>query len=404
MQGDKPSPANHRTGMHNGQQMKHATMAQTDRSTSPMPDSSTGASGTQDSTAAQSAVSYPWGQAKPATGELMTLRPGVHWVRMPLPFALNHINLWALDDTQADHASWTLVDAGIADETIKSAWNTLWQGPLADKSLARMLVTHMHPDHVGNAQWLIDNFSANGAPARLWMSAADHLATQLACQVTAGFGGDRAAAYFQSHGLTQAEDIDKVRERGGYFASLVPSVPIQYRRLMDGMHIDIGERSWRCIAGFGHSPEHIALYNERDGLLISGDMLLPSISTNVSVVDMEPEADALGLFLGSIDRMRGLPADTLALPSHGLPFTGIHARIQQLKDHHRDRLEDVTVACAERPCSAADLLPVLFKRKLDLHQTTFAMGEAVAHLNHLWHKGSLTREQDADGVWRFAPT
>ncbi len=130
-------------------------------------------------------------------------------------------------------------------------------------------------------------------------------------------------------------------------------------------------------------------------------MLLPSISTNVSVVDMEPEGDALGLFLSSLDKMAALPGDTLALPSHGLPFTGIHARIQQLKAHHDERLRDVLQACALKPSSAADMLPVLFKRQLDLHQTTFAMGESIAHLNYLWHRGQLRRNQDAQGTWLF---
>jgi len=336
----------------------------------------------------------------PAAGELMTLRPGVHWVRMPMPFALNHINLWVLDD-DGTIPGWTVVDSGVATPDIRAAWQTLWAGPLAGKPLMRMLVTHMHPDHVGNAQWLIEQFSATQAPARLWMSASDHFAAQLACQSTTGYGGDRAAQFFMSHGLVDPQDVARIRQRSGYFAELVPSVPHAYRRLMDGTQVHIGERNWRCIAGYGHSPEHIALYNERDGLLISGDMLLPNISTNVSVIDLEPEGDALGLFLESIERMRTLPADTLALPSHGLPFEGIHTRIQQLQDHHAARLDDVMHACTERDCSAADMLPVLFKRQLDLHQTTFAMGEAVAHLNYLWHRGQLQRSQDAQGIWRF---
>lgn len=357
-------------------------------------------------TAAPPAITYPWGEAMPATGERLDLRRGLHWVRMPMPFALNHINLWVLDDHDADGAgtqpTWTIVDAGVATETIRSAWQTLFAGPLAERPLSRMLVTHMHPDHVGNAQWLIDHFSAPQQPARLWMSATDHFAAQLACQSTTGFGGERAAAFFMSHGLRQPDDVAKIRARTGYFSSLVPEVPHAYRRLMDGMTVHIGERDWQCMAGHGHSPEHIALFNERDGLLISGDMLLPKISTNVSVLDLEPEADALGLFLASLDRMRALPDDTLALPSHGLPFTGIHTRIQQLHDHHAERLDEVLAACAAKPSSAAEMLPVLFKRQLDLHQTTFAMGESVAHLNHLWHQGALKREMDGEGVWRFS--
>lgn len=346
-------------------------------------------------------IAYPWGDTLPPTGELMALRPGLQWLRMPLPFALNHINLWVLDDPMAAQAGWMVVDAGIASEPIRQAWQALWDGPLASAPLRRMLVTHMHPDHVGNADWLIERFSAPGQPARLWMSATDHLAALQTCEATSSQGGERAAAFLASHGLSRAEDLAKIRQRSGYYRALVPSVPRAHHRLINGMLIDIGDRRWRCIAGYGHSPEHIALHNERDGLLISGDMLLPSISTNISVYEMEPEGDPLGLFLDSISGMLSLPADTLALPSHGRPFTGIHTRIRQLQQHHDDRLAEVMQACGQAPSSAAEMLPVLFKRPLDLHQTTFAMGEAIAHLNHLWHRGELTRERDQEGVWRF---
>ncbi|MFT3856815.1 MAG: MBL fold metallo-hydrolase [Aquabacterium sp.] len=353
------------------------------------------------SPASPTGLTYPWGKLTPEPGEWLSLRPGLHWIRMPMPFALNHINLWALDDELRGQPGWTLVDAGVATEAIRNAWEALWTGPLAAKPLSRMLVTHMHPDHVGNAQWLIERYSAEPGSARLWMSAGDHFGAQLACQSTTGFGGPRAADFFMSHGLNQPDDVAKVRARSNYYSSLVPEVPYAYHRLMDGMTVDIGERTWQCIAGYGHSPEHIALYNERDRLLISGDMLLPSISTNVSVVDLEPEGDPLGLFLASIEKMLSLPEDVLVLPSHGFPFTGAHERIRALQDHHQARLDEVMQACSEKPCSAADMLPVLFKRQLDLHQTTFAMGESVAHLNYLWHRGMLRRRQDAEGVWRF---
>jgi glyoxylase-like metal-dependent hydrolase (beta-lactamase superfamily II) len=170
---------------------------------------------------------------------------------------------------------------------------------------------------------------------------------------------------------------------------------------MDGMRINIGGRAWRCISGYGHAPEHIALYCQELGVLLGGDMMLPRISTNVSVYEQEPEANALALFLDSIDKFRSLPEDTLVLPSHGKPFTGLHTRIQQLHDHHRDRLAEVRQACSGRACSAADILPVLFNRALDLHQTTFAMGEAVAHLHALWYDGTLQRSVDAMGIYRF---
>jgi glyoxylase-like metal-dependent hydrolase (beta-lactamase superfamily II) len=179
--------------------------------------------------------------------------------------------------------------------------------------------------------------------------------------------------------------------------------------MMDGDEIDIGDNSWRVIVGWGHAPEHAALYCESLGVLISGDMLLPKISTNVSVWPTEPKGDPLKLFLRSIDRFAELPADTLVLPSHGLPFRGAHTRVQMLHAHHRDRLAEVLESCAS-PKTAKDLLPVLFRRTLDTHQTFFAMGESIAHLHYLWYQGRLTHAQDsfqyplegyAHGVHRF---
>lgn len=368
-----------------------------------------GSTGSPDtSRPASGAPQYPWADTLPETGHVMPLMPGIGWVRMPLPFALNHINLWVLDDRASqcghfatgDAPGWTVVDTGVATAAIQTAWDALWRGELAGKPLLRVVATHMHPDHVGNAHWLIERFSG-AEPARLWMSATDHLAALLACKETTGYGGERAAAYFRSHGLLDETAMARIRERGDYYASMVPDVPRTYRRMRDGMVVTLGERSWQCIAGYGHSPEHISLYNARDGVLIAGDMMLPSISTNVSVVDMEPEADPLGLFLDSVRAMRALPADTLVLPSHGRPFKGLHDRIVALEHHHAQRLDEVMACARQAPVSAADLLPVLFRRTLDLHQTTFAMGEAVAHLNHLWHQGLLQRAHDADGVWRF---
>lgn len=347
------------------------------------------------------ALHYPWNQDRPATGDRMTLREGIHWVRMPLPFALNHINLWMLNDRFEGQDGWTLVDSGVSTEDIKAAWRTVWAQHSHGLPLHRMLVTHMHPDHVGNAQWLIDTFSETDQPARLWMSATDHLAALLSSKETTGYGGSAATQFFKAHGLQAPDSLAKIEQRSGYYASMVPDVPRAYRRLMHGMSIEIGARQWQCLTGYGHAPEHISLFDAQDHVLISGDMLLPRISTNVSVTSVEPEGDALGLFLASIQTLTELPKDTLCLPSHGLPFTGLHTRVAELQAHHDERLADILMACKLAPQTAASLLPVLFKRDLDLHQTTFAMGEAVAHLNYLWHRGQLQRTQSPDGIWLF---
>ena len=339
---------------------------------------------------------YPLGDALPASGATLEVAPGVRWLRMALPFALNHINLWLLRDRQDGAEGWTIVDCGISDEATRAAWEQVFATQLGGLPVLRVIVTHMHPDHIGLAHWLTGRWNC-----RMWISATDFNAARIGSQSTTGFGGDCAAAFFASHGLSDPEALAKVRARSNYYASMVPQVPNQYRRLMDSMTIEIGGHAWQCIDGYGHAPEHIALHCVKLGVLISGDMILPRISTNVSVYDLEPESDPLTLFLNSIARYERVPAETLVLPSHGKPFTGLHTRVRQLREHHVERLAEVLAACAIAPSHAADMLPVLFKRTLDLHQTTFAMGEAIAHLHALWHVGKLVRRAGDDGVWRF---
>ena len=348
-------------------------------------------------------LQYPLGDTLPAPGTTLELAPGVRWIRMALPFALDHINLWLLRDALDGREGWTVVDCCISRDEAKAQWEQVFATQLEGLPILRVLVTHMHPDHIGLAHWLCERWSTPGHECRLWISATDYGAARLASQSTTAFGGEAAAGFFASHGLVDPESLEKIRGRSSYYPNLVPALPARYRRMQDGDVVNIGGHAWRCISGFGHAPEHISLYCDALKVLISGDMMLPRISTNVSVYEMEPEANALALFLASIDKFAGLPEDTLVLPSHGKPFRGLHARIRQLHEHHRDRLEEVMAASRDQPISAADALPVLFKRKLDLHQTTFAMGESVAHLHALWHAGKLRRFRDAEGVWRFSP-
>ncbi len=349
---------------------------------------------------------YPHGDTLPAPGTTLDvavgegsgLTPGVKWIRMALPFALDHINLWLLRDEIDGRAGWTVVDCCIARDEARTQWEQIFATQLEGLPILRVIVTHMHPDHIGLAHWLCERWHAP-----LWISATDYQVARMSSQTTTGFGGEQTARFFASHGLTDPASLEKVRSRTGYYAGMVPDVPRSFRRLMDGQTIRIGGRNWRCISGHGHAPEHIALHCDALKVLISGDMVLPRISTNVSVYDTEPEADSLKLFLDSLEKFRPLDADTLTLPSHGKPFRGLHTRIDQLRDHHSDGLTAVLDACTARPGSAADMLPVLFKRPLDLHQTTFAMGESVAHLHMLWFEGRLERTLHPDGVYRFAP-
>ena len=356
---------------------------------------------------------YPLGDALPDEGGAIEVAPVIKWIRMVLPFALNHINLWLLRDEQEDPRrpgitlqGWTVVDCCISRPESKAQWETIFATQLEGLPILRVIVTHMHPDHIGLAHWLCERGTTATHVCRLWVSATDYNAARIGSQSTTGFGGDSAALFFAAHGLTDPDSIEKIRARSDYYRGMVPDVPKSYVRLVDGKKVAVGigqdRHTWRCISGYGHAPEHMALYCEALNVLISGDMILPRISTNVSVYDIEPEADALALFLESIDKFLPLPADTLILPSHGKPFRGLHTRIKQLHDHHRDRLAEVLQACTASPCSAADILPIMFKRELDLHQTTFAMGEALAHLHLLWFEGKLQRRLGSDGVYRFS--
>ncbi len=346
--------------------------------------------------ALENQLTYPWADAMPEPGHLMEVASGVYWIRMALPFALNHINLWLLRDQFNGQEGWTVVDCCIDKPESRAQWQHIFDTQLQGMPILRVICTHMHPDHIGLAHWICAQWHAP-----LWISATDFHVAKLASQSTTAFGGEAAAAFFALHGLVDPESVAQIKERTGYYPALVPAVPANYRRLMDGMQVMIGGRAWHCISGYGHAPEHIALHCAALNTLISGDMILPRISTNVSVYETEPEGDSLTQFLESIDKFKPLPADTLVLPSHGKPFTGLHTRIDQLHSHHAERLAEVLEACTAKPHSAFDIVPIMFKRQLDLHQMTFAMGEAVAHLHALWHAGKLLRQSDADKVLRF---
>ena len=340
---------------------------------------------------------YPLRETLPESGRCIDVAPGIKWIRMGLPFALNHINLWLLRDEQNGVQGWSVVDTCIHHDEAKAQWEAIFANELGGLPILRVIATHMHPDHIGLAHWLCQRWNAP-----LWISGMDYQVARLGCMGPTAFGGDRAARFFALHGLNQPEVMVGIKARDNYFPSLVPSVPEQYCRMLDGGTVRIGQHQWRCISGYGHAPEHIALYCEDLKVLLGGDMMLPRISTNVSVYEAEPEANALALFLQSIDKFKSLTVDTLVLPSHGKPFTGLHERIEQLHAHHRDRLAEVMEACRSQPQSAADVIPVLFRRPMDLHQTTFAIGEAIAHLHALWFDGKLTRSLGSDGVYRFA--
>jgi glyoxylase-like metal-dependent hydrolase (beta-lactamase superfamily II) len=338
-----------------------------------------------------SALEFPFAEA-PEAGVAREIAPGVRWLRMRLPFALDHINLWLLED----EGGWTIVDTGLANDATRAAWDAVLAEALRSGPARRVIVTHFHPDHAGNAGWLCERF---GVP--LWITQGEYLTAHAVRAGSAGFVAEATLGLFRAHGLDEAR-LGQLGMRGNQYRRLVGELPTHYRRILEGESFSVDGRAWRVISGYGHAPEHASLYCESLNVLISGDMLLPSISTHVGVWPTDPEGDPLGLFLRSIGRYRELPADVLVLPSHGRPFRGAHARVAQLESHHESRLADLVQACAQGPRSAADVLALIFRRPLDTQQLFFAMGEAIAHLHCLERAGRVRRERGADGVTRFA--
>ena len=326
---------------------------------------------------------YPY-PATPAPGETIEVAPGVRWLSMPLPFALDHINLWLVGDT--------IVDTGIGDDATRA----LWEKILFQKQIKRVVLTHYHPDHAGNAAWLVQKLGAE-----FWTTQGEYLTAHAVRASSAGYTTEAVLEVFRKNGLA-SERAATMGGRGNRYAALVPEFPLSYRRIIEGDRVKMGGHEWRAFIGHGHAPEHLSLYCEALNVVIAGDMLLSTISTNVSVWSIDPEGDPLRLFLESLKRYRELPEDVLVLPSHGKPFRGAHVRVGELENHHQKHFAKLLEALKGKSLSAGDLLGLLFRRPLDAHQTFFAMGEAIAHLHYLYYAGRLQRTDGDDGIMRYA--
>jgi len=322
--------------------------------------------------------------------EPLEIAPGLFGLRFALPFALDHVNLWLL----ADGEGWTLIDAGLSSGCTRERWQALLATSFFDRPVRRLIATHFHPDHMGLASWLCERTGA-----QLWTSRTEWLMGRMLAQdtsaafVEAGRIADRLA------GLSKAQIAERAA-RGNLYRTRAEPPPASYRRLRHDDRLAIDGMEWRMLVGRGHAPEMLCLYSKGRNLLIAADQVLPRISPNVSVWPAEPEADPLSDFIGSLTALRALPDDCLVLPSHGQPFFGLHGRIDQLIAHHDARLARTVEACA-RPATVVDIIPALFDRELDAHQLGFALGEALAHLNHLVGQGRLARRLDDDGRLRF---
>jgi len=337
------------------------------------------------------ALTYPFDRP-PENARAMEVAPGVHWIRMPLPYALNHINLWAIDDGQG----WAIVDTGARTDEGVATWRALFSQSTDGRSLTRVFVTHMHPDHVGMAGWLTRKFDCP-----LWMTKLEYLNCRVLAADTGREAPTDAIRFYRRAGWGEAA-IEDYRARFGKFGQFIHALPDSYRRIRDGETLRIGEHDWRVVVGNGHSPEHACLHCPELKLLISGDQVLPRISSNVSVHPTEPEADPMSDWLASIAKIKAeVPDDVLVLPAHNEPFRGLHARLDHLAQGHHRSLARL-LKTLDQPKRVIDVFGALFARAIDpaegSMQLGLASGESIASLNYLLNRGELRREFDADGV------
>jgi glyoxylase-like metal-dependent hydrolase (beta-lactamase superfamily II) len=330
--------------------------------------------------------------AAPAYGETLSVAPGILWLRLPLPFRLNHVNVYLIEDGEG----YALLDTGIDDTPTRAIWTALLAGLLTERPITRIVVTHHHPDHVGSAAWL-----AERCGLRLEMSEAEYL-TSLVLNLDPGaLEADPYRHFYRRNGLDPAT-TELVVTQGHRYLRMVSGLPATFRRIIAGERLMLGGRSFEVLTGGGHSAEQIMLYCADHKIFLSSDQVLARISPNVSVYPRDPEGDPLGIYLRSLrDLPLAIPNDVLVLPGHDLPFVGLHERCAAMREHHEERCREVESACSVGPLSGAELVPVLFRRELDPHQTGFAFAEAMAHVNYMLRRGRLLRQPGRDGVDRF---
>jgi glyoxylase-like metal-dependent hydrolase (beta-lactamase superfamily II) len=339
-----------------------------------------------------SKLSFPFDET-PAIGDgsSVEVAPGVHWLRMPLPGSLAFINVWALQHLDG----WTIVDTGFYNEQTIAGWEAAFANALSGATIARVICTHMHPDHCGLAGWFHARYGVE-----VWMSRLEYLSARVISAQATPPAPVATQTFYRATGWSE-EQLKTYSDQFGSYSRLIHPLPERYRRLEDGAVLNIGGYDWEVVVGSGHSPEHVCLWSGEHNLLISGDQVLPKISSNVSVYPSEPDADPLKDWLNSIDRLkRRLPSDVLVLPAHNAPFYGLHERLDALAAEHGSALDRLEDALGE-PRRVVDILSVLFRRAVHSGILTLATGEGLAHLQRLSHAGRATSTKDPDGVvWR----
>lgn len=338
-------------------------------------------------------LDYPFAQPPRTDGQLIEVAPGILWLRMPLPLALDHINLYLLRDT----TGWIILDTGINTPATRQLWQHIFDKELRGETISGVVCTHYHFDHAGLAGWLTERWRVP-----LYMSYGEYYT--LRTMATAR--GDEMAwehlEHYQQAGFPAA-DLGNIRDVIRMSNMLISPPPAAFRRLRHGEQLHIGGRHWQLLLGEGHVAEHMLLYCAEDHLLLAGDQLLPRITSNIGVLPIEPEADLLAGWLDSLTRFAALPQETLVLPAHELPYYGLPQRIEQLRAHHAQMLDQLLTLCRATPLTAYQATLQLFPHRHDKMDDMMAMAECLAHLNYLRHRGQIERHLDSDGAWRYQP-
>lgn len=335
-------------------------------------------------------IRYPLEQP-PGEGEAIAIAPGVLWMRLPLPMALDHVNVFALDE---GGAGWTIVDTGFDSRRSRAIWQVLLDGPLGGRPVLRVIGTHHHPDHIGLAGWFMANHGAD-----LWMSRTAWLTARMLVLDEQDQPTRASLDFWRRAGMPAPLLQRRATERPFNFSDTVHPLPLGFTRLQDGQQVRFGGRDWIVRMGDGHAPEHATFWSLDDDLVLGGDQLLPSISPNLGVYPTEPDADPVGEWLASCNRFAAVAeARHLVLPGHKLPFTGLPMRLRQLIENHTGALDRMAEALRQQPRTAVGCFDILFKRRIGEGEFGLALVEAVAHVNCLRHEGVLHPVGETEGA------